>query len=179
MCSIIPGFSAGARVEYIMADRSGVDWTNLSATPSDNWKLLWDASILPVMAGASYSYEFPKSPLSMGLSAFGGWGFGAISKTLERYDGNYREWVNYAGGAPVAELSADVSYKIDGVKVSFQAGYRVAEIQKMRNTDYTEPYYHYWPANGAGAEFTDYNGATQRNFDFSGLIANIKIGFSI
>jgi hypothetical protein len=176
---VFAGLSAGARVEYIIAQTGGIDWTSNSEFPYNNWKYLFDASMLPVLAGLSYDFDIPQSGWSVNASAFGGWGFAFLKKYLNLDNYSYTEWVDFTGNSFAADLKAGVSYKISGIKITLNGGYRLANVQQMKSTGYTDPSYgDYWPADPAGTEYKDYNGKIKRNFDFSGLIADISLGLS-
>jgi hypothetical protein len=160
-------FSVGPRVEYLMANQGKV--STLLGTAKE------DLSLMPVLIGGRYALKEMgqqtdvknvsfKDRWDLNIGAFAGWAWAWGKTSFAGTDFNY-SGNSFAGDALLGwnyRLSRDWTLGVD-------LGYRYAPIDEMKYTENKD---------GVRKDQT----VTDRNdkklkYDFSGLIANIGVGF--
>jgi len=156
----IPFFEVGLRGEYVGANPAEIQgtWTGQAYDVKEN------ASMVDAMLGLDFGIGIPGTGLNLGLSAYGGYGEGAIeqSSTL----GSIAVSDPYSGGAFVGEAEAKVGYKIFSVLSLYGfGGMRFADLGIFE-----DPAKHKFNPSGSGGapevDFSGYTGGLGLNLDF-------------
>jgi hypothetical protein len=182
---VIPNLSIGARLEYIGA-MTAKTILKYSYTDYDYWgnpyqvdndeSTEMNASIVPILVGASYDYALPGAPIIFGGELFLGYGFAGFS-FKNTSTGATSEPYNLAGSAFVLEINSKASFNITpAFAVGAKLGYRLANVGQMKTTKA-------YGLTPAGTVYTDgsYTGngtAPVVPFDFSGLIFGLSGTYS-
>jgi hypothetical protein len=173
-----PGLYIGPRLELIGVPTaktafSGSEFGFPYADESD-----YSGSIFPVMVGASYYYPVQGQKIILSGDLYLGYGAAGItiSGTNSGFGTTNSETLGYSGGAFVADIGVNGSYKLtDAVAAGLTLGYRIANVpQVTANQDYS-------PAGFAavkkGDTLKDANNDIMQ-VDFSGLIISLNGAYS-
>jgi hypothetical protein len=115
----------GPRLEYIAVSQGKLEYPGSILT--------MDASLIPILAGASYEFRVPSLPIVLIGDLYLGYGIGKL--TTGDPSGNF----TYSGGAFVLDPGLRCNYRIsDDISAGLSAGYRLAKITRLsfdRDTD--------------------------------------------
>jgi tetratricopeptide (TPR) repeat protein len=131
--TLMPGLSAGLRIEDIMAtsSKSSFSYAYYSTFYSYSYSSSYEISgnIIPILVGVSYSYNIINIPLSIGGGLYAGYGFAGLT---EKDSGSSSNSISYTGGTFVVDINADALYKINSMlSAGLKLGYRLANVSKM------------------------------------------------
>jgi hypothetical protein len=157
----IPFLELGLKGEYIGANNDGVAAGNYLGTP---YKVTEDPSMADLMLGLDCSVGIPATPLNIGVSAYGGYGEGAIQQSVS--SGSFSAPDYYAGGAFVGELEARLGLKLFSTLSLYAfGGMRFADLGEFKDPR----------GDKLGAGFPGYQGSPQ--VDFSGTTEGLGLNF--
>jgi hypothetical protein len=135
--SFIPGLSAGARFEYLctLDAQMKVNTTGFLTTTAATADI--SASLIPVMAGVSYTYSLPGLPLSIGAEVYAGYGFADLSINTDMETGYLAGTTveSFDGGCFVFDSAFKINYIFNQLfSAGLNIGYRTANVTKLKYT---------------------------------------------
>ncbi len=132
-----------------------------------------DSSLIPVMAGASYNFEIPETPVSISAEIHAGYSFAKASVVNDSKALGVGDKITepYSGSAFACDLGMTINYQLnEPASVGLNLGYRLADVTSVS-------------ADSDIANTTIKKGDTLKNpssgsvvpFDFSGFNAGVKV----
>ncbi|HTB22464.1 MAG TPA: hypothetical protein VK914_07140 [bacterium] len=158
----IPFVELGLRGEYVGASGDGEAAGTSLGVP---YKVTLDPSMLDLMLGLTLGTSIPDSGLSISLSAYGGYGEGAIQQSAS--SGSFTAPDIYSGGGFVGELEARLGIKlISALSLYGFGGMRFANLGVFSDPN----------KDKFGAGFPGESGPPQ--VDFSGVTGGLGLNLA-
>jgi hypothetical protein len=159
----VPFLSLGLKAEYIGAANPGGVSGTMDGEP---YSIKNDASMLDAMLGLDFSIGIPATPLSFGLSAYGGYGEGLMQQSFASDGVGYTDL--YYGGAFVGEGEARLTYKVVSVlNIYAFGGMRFANLGTFANPKQKfDPTFPVGETDDPDVDFTGFTGGLGLNLDF-------------
>jgi hypothetical protein len=162
----------GVRVELIGAGQGKYtgDYGALASTV-----VTIDSSLIPVLAGATYNFEIPETPVSISAEVHAGYSFAKASvvndsKILGAGD---KTTATFSGSAFALDLGTTISYQInEPASVGLNLNYRLANVASMTaDSDVANT----TPAIKKGDTLKTLVNGPAVPFDFSGFNVGVKV----
>lgn len=156
----------GVRVELIGSSQ-GTFTGRLGSLPVADYTL--GSSLIPLMAGAAYTFDIPDSPVSISADIYAGYSF---AKAIIASDTIKSKNSNFNGTSFALDLGTTISYQInEPTTAGLTLGYRFAKAASMKAEQDFD-------ANSVsiskGTSLQDISNKTV-TFDFSGFTIGIKV----
>jgi hypothetical protein len=124
--------SLGLRFELIGAGEGSFSDSN--SLNGDSYYYTLNATLVPLMAGVSYTYDIPAIPVSISADVYGGYAITSANSTLKTTVSSVVSEITvpYNGGGFAMDLGCRINYQInEPMSAGFTLGYRIADISEL------------------------------------------------
>jgi len=182
--AVIPNLYVGPRLGILLPGDAKLTSEISFFGMTSKTEISYSASMIPLMAGASYDYAIPGSAFTVGGRLHLGMGLASgsmkISATVSGggMSDSTTQSAAFSGSAFITDLGAYGEYAItSNFRAGLELGYRIANVAEMKYTSVPD---------GSGLEAGDTveylkSGASEPSampFDFSGLLIGAKATFA-